>query len=463
MDPVTSPTELLEQTVFGCGRASFLSVCTEAGCAQQVLFGGDCTFPCAGGGGCFHATVPLLPNHTNHITVCTPCRFGAPCVTTDGNGDPLEIVQMLPTPATPLTEFRVNTYTASDQEDATVAADASGNFIVVWESRGQDGDLGGVFGQRYDSLGTPSGSEFQVNTYTSEYQYLPAIAGDAQGNFIVVWRDRGQSQIAAQRYDSSGARLGTEFRVAGDGALPAVASNAAGKAVLAWLGADGNEGGILARRYDSSGAALGTEFQVNSYTTGYQGRPAVAVGTNGDFLITWHSFAEDGDGFGVFARRYDSTGASSSGAFQVNTYTAGFEYEPAVAAQPGGGFVVVWNDPDRGVLAQRYDDSALPTGTEFLVTGATLNSFPAVVADTTGSFTVAWETHPSAGADVLARRYDSTGSPLGDPFQVNEFTPRSQGNPAIAALGSGGFVVVWQSDAYGDQDVLARRLPTPGE
>ncbi len=36
-------------------------------------------------------------------------------------------------------EFQVNTYTTGDQESPDVAMDGAGNFIVVWQSYGQDG------------------------------------------------------------------------------------------------------------------------------------------------------------------------------------------------------------------------------------------------------------------------------------------------------------------------------------
>ena len=50
-------------------------------------------------------------------------------------------------------EFRVNTYTTNTQGFPSVAADASGNFVVVWSSYTQDGSTDGVFGQRYASSG----------------------------------------------------------------------------------------------------------------------------------------------------------------------------------------------------------------------------------------------------------------------------------------------------------------------
>src|SRR5437870_8709772 len=90
-------------------------------------------------------------------------------------------------------EFRVNTYTTSYQDSPRVAADSTGNFVVVWQSRGQDGSGVGVFGQRYSSSGAPQGPEFRVNTVTTDQQARPAVATDGAGNFVVVWEDCGNA------------------------------------------------------------------------------------------------------------------------------------------------------------------------------------------------------------------------------------------------------------------------------
>src|SRR6185503_20432602 len=98
-----------------------------------------------------------------------------------------------------------------------VAADAAGNFVVVWASYLEDGSLYGVFGQRYAGAGTALGSEFRVNTYTTGAQTFPSVAADAAGNFVVVWHSNGQDGssfgVFGQRYSSSGTPLGPEFRV----------------------------------------------------------------------------------------------------------------------------------------------------------------------------------------------------------------------------------------------------------
>ena len=89
------------------------------------------------------------------------------------------------TPAGP--EFLVNTYTTGSQRKADVAAAGNGNFVVTWQSAGQDGDYSGIFGQRYDRAGNALGAEFRVNSVTASAQYVPHAAADAKGNFVVVW------------------------------------------------------------------------------------------------------------------------------------------------------------------------------------------------------------------------------------------------------------------------------------
>ena len=50
---------------------------------------------------------------------------------------------------------------------------SGGGFIVTWQSKDQDGDNWGVYGQRFDSAGNPTGSEFRINTVTALEQQKP--------------------------------------------------------------------------------------------------------------------------------------------------------------------------------------------------------------------------------------------------------------------------------------------------
>ena len=110
--------------------------------------------------------------------------------------------------AVPITpELQVNTYTTGDQIRVSVDIAPDGDFVVAWDSL-HDGDLTGVFAQRFDSSGTRQDGEFQVNSLTVGAQQAPAVSGDGDGDFIVAWygsEDGSVNGVFARRYDSTGA------------------------------------------------------------------------------------------------------------------------------------------------------------------------------------------------------------------------------------------------------------------
>jgi large repetitive protein len=377
------------------------------------------------------------------------------------------------------TPFRVNTYTPGQQGLPAVSARTDGSFVVVWESRDQDGDYYGVFGQRFNSAGAPLGSEFLANTYTFGPELAPAVAALDGGAFVVVWQGYGVGgdfgDVFARRYDSAGMPLGSEFQVnepvsAYEGAA-AVAGLPDGGFVIVWDDYDD----VFGRRYDSAGAPLGTPFAVNTYTPGSQGTASVAVTGDGGFVI---SFADgyylgngrDGDGYGVFARRFDSAGTANGSEFQVNTTSTGDQTQPRVAATVDGGFAIVWQSyaqsgTGTALFARRFGSDGAPAGNEFAVNAATVDepSAPAIATDASGGFLVVWTSSapgPSSTSRVMARRFDAGGTPRGTEFGVLDTAEPTQLDAAAAGLPGGEFVVVWRDDTAGgsDPDVFARRV-----
>jgi len=98
-------------------------------------------------------------------------------------------------------EFRV-----SVGDWPSVASDPSGNLVVAWQANEPppNGDSD-VFAQRFDSAGAPLGGLFKVNTYTTGKQGYPSVAADASGRFVVVWgdstgQDGSESGVFGQRF-----------------------------------------------------------------------------------------------------------------------------------------------------------------------------------------------------------------------------------------------------------------------
>ncbi len=394
-------------------------------------------------------------------------------------------------------EFQVNTFTTGDQGAAidhydyygqgqAVASDATGNFVVVWQSEDQDGGaFSGVFGQRYDSGGLPQGGEFPVNTFTTGTQTAPAVAADTAGNFVVVWQsqyaDSGgyyPAHIRGQRYDSAGAPLGGEFQVDTPTSPvdynfnPDVVRDPSGSFVVVWehrihSPTEPELRDIFGRRYDSAGAPVGGSFLVSTTPDYYNVFPAVAADADGNFVVVWQSF------YTALGRRFDSNGTAQGGEFSVSPMP-GYDVErlPDVAMAADGEFVVVWwglyLDDGGGIGARRFDSTGAPLGGTFVV-----NSYdyagqrrPGVAAASDGAFVVVWDSAAQYYAyDVFGQQFDSSGIPVGAEFRVSSGTAGARLSPRVAADAGGNFVVAWLD--YYDRDgsgtgVFARRFGDAG-
>src|SRR5207249_4596824 len=89
----------------------------------------------------------------------------------------------------------------------------TGDFVVAWSTFLTDPD---IHAQRYNAAGQPQGGEFPVNTITARYQNNAAVALDAGGNFVIAWQNEvtsGNYEIYAQLFNAAGVAQQGEFQV----------------------------------------------------------------------------------------------------------------------------------------------------------------------------------------------------------------------------------------------------------
>lgn len=332
-------------------------------------------------------------------------------------------------------EFLVNSTTFEVQLYSTVAMDDDGDFVIAWSSYGQDGDGYGVYFQRYDAAGTPIGGETRANTATDSDQTRPSIAMNSAGDFVIAWESLGQDGsgrgVYAKKFTAGG--LGDEFRVntttANDQGAPSVAIDDTGAFVVAWssAGQDGSGSGVFARRYNAGGAPVSGEFAVNTVTSGDQSSVGVASDASGNFVVTWASANQDGSGLGVYARRYDSAGApQDTEEFLVNTNTVGDQGTPSISMAGGGQFVIAWSSANQdgnglGVYGQVFNADGSRDDSEFRINTTTADDqrFPSIAMDGQGDFVAVWSSYgqapDSSRYGVFAQRYAPNRSPVADP------------------------------------------------
>ncbi len=308
-------------------------------------------------------------------------------------------------------EFQVNGFTTGGQVAPSVSGDAAGNFVVVWVGPYIDGGYFGIGGRLFDSLGNALGADFQVNEWSTGGQGPAEVAMAESGSFAVIWQD--------------GAR-------------------------------DGDNVGLFGRAFDSDGTPLGIEFQVNLFTTSRQQRASVAMGASGDFVVVWDSYTQDGEEEGIYGRRFNSIGQPLTAEFLINEATAGRQFDPAVATDGSGQFVVVWESLyplmgggyASGLFGKLIDPGGLDLSGEFRINAppgiGPLS--PKVAMDPTGAFVVAWSGGTDgSGSAVLARRFDDLAMPLGLEFQVNTYTTGNNLGTSIGVDETGAFVIAWEN------------------
>ena len=374
------------------------------------------------------------------------------------------------------TQFKVNTYTTSVQQHPRIEMDQEGDFVVVWHSFGSSSDDdNSIQGQRYNSDLTVAGSQFQVNTYTTDGQRNPALAVAPNGAFVVVWQSDGSAgsdtnsySVHGQRYASDGTAAGGEIQVNTytpffEG-YPEVAMSPNGDFVVVWQRNGGTFSEyIVGRRYSSGGASVGAYFLVSNSSSNHPQKPAVAVGPNGDFVVVWEadgSAGSDTSDHSIQGQRYASDGTATGSKFQVNSYTTSFQKLPEVAIDLNGDFVVVWesdgsaeNDTsDYSIQGQRYLSTGGTDGSEFQINSYTTSAqtYSRLAVDPYGDFVVVWRSDGSDQDDmsyssIQGQRYSSAGGALGSQFQANAYTTERQELASVAMEPEGDFVVVWDS------------------
>jgi len=159
-----------------------------------------------------------------------------------------------------------------------------------------------------------------------------------------------------------------------------------------------------------------TDSPINAVRGGQQIDPAVSTANNlninnpaanGNYVVVWTSIVNGATN--IVGELFQANGTQLGGEFTANTSASTSWGNPAVAMNAAGGFVITWS-------------------------GAGPNANP--------------QTDPS---DIFARRYNAQAQPIGNEFQVDQYTATVlnqsgvQSQPSIGMAPDGTFVIAWTS------------------
>lgn len=254
---------------------------------------------------------------------------------------------------------------------------------------------------------TQIGTEQQVNTTTSQHQQRPAIAHDANGNFVVVWTHSSFNNS----FDDE----------------------------------------IKGQRYNAQGQKIGSEFQINSFVDYNYTDLDIAMDANGNFVVVWNiGFIGDYD-HGVYARRFNSSGTPLAPEFLVNTDEGTSLFEGAkIAMRSTGEFVIAYTEPYASFVAfQRYESNGTPLGDEVKVS-LDDSFYVDVDINESGDFNIIWRdnnnNNSSSNPLVLVKRYDWTGTPKdANNITVDFINQKYAGKLGVAMDDNGRFIAGYRS------------------
>lgn len=343
-----------------------------------------------------------------------------------------------------------------------------------------------------------------VNIETKGAQTDTTLLALSDGGFINFWQ--GTDGYYFRKFDQDGLALGSEKRILADATGVKAVLQSDDSIVLAWAAPDGDKNGISVQVFNADGTAKSEIFQANDTQTDEQSLPALTVLSDDSFVVAWTS-ANQGDSLqngssmgdtpnqaGVFAQHFDSDGNPLGWETKVSDSGASDAF---VTALNNGGYVIGYEgitsgDSQMVIEAKVFDanDQFQFYLTDFISAASTppyissvINSptvinttfesikattdpdhneqaskqkFPTAATLDGGSVVVVWQAPrdaytPTGGGlkvhddSIVAKIYSPNGLALTTEIQVNTFRTYEQSQPAVAALGDGGFVVVWQS------------------
>jgi hypothetical protein len=376
------------------------------------------------------------------------------------------------------------------QSEVVAASDGAGGVIAAWNNRSDGG--ADIYAQRVTSAGAGAWPYSGVYVRTGRSANPidpPRIVADGSGGAIIAWRDGATSGnspgIMAQRLTAAGAPVwGANGKVVCSAGAsvdwPALVSDGAGGAIIAWVDSRGGSGSwIFAQRIGAAGNAMWTANGVPVCATGgEQFMPDLAAAGGGGAIVAWVD-ERRADGGDIFAQRLSGAGALMWDAAGIAVCTAaGSQGVPQLVPDGAGGAAMAWADGSNGVgfsfYAQRLDAAGAPLWAAggvplCTIAGSIWSNFdprllrPFVATDGAGGLIAAWWDMRLGQQDIYAQRIDAAGVARWLPEGAPVCTQGTQQYcSTVVSDGAGGAVIAWCDVRNGSWDIYAQRLNALG-
>jgi Ca2+-binding RTX toxin-like protein len=353
---------------------------------------------------------------------------------------------------------------AGDQAHAQITALPNGDFVVVYENPYAGSADHDIMAAEFTADGTIVGGGPYRLEFDGGDQILPDVAPRLAGGIVAVWEDVANSNsISLVSVAPGTAPNPPELTVFDAGYklhAPTVGTFANGNYLVAWQAEEPAQTGLQYAVVDAGGSnVMVGPVVVPDPFNDFDGHQRIATSGNQAMLVWSHGFAESSIQMELI---------NSSGVQGPDKLVAFHQFEdlinPEVAALADGRFVIVWERETAHDVQGKIYDPATDTFSPMFTVGITGGdqTKPSVTGLPDGGFLVTWTDNSHAvgydyyGTGIDGQRFDSTGAPDGDPFQVDIWGDyNDQLDSAVAANASGHVAAVWTNNdfnAFADND-----------
>lgn len=236
------------------------------------------------------------------------------------------------------------------------------------------------------------------------------------GEWLTAWEDTrlGAEKIFWTKLNGTGSRVGVNMIVAGstvgdDLVEPHLLQDSRGKVYLFYRNQTSGE--IFASRFNGDLTIDRPAVLVNDTSAGaYAGPFDAALFPDGRVVIVWENYGASSQTISM--RIYDSAGVSQLGPAAVpSDISTTQKWVPSVAIDPSSGFLVAWEDYRNGqadIYARQFSGSGTPVGADFSIVPPPSSDFaqyaPRVAFCGADKYVIGWHDRRQ-GQEIFIQQY----------------------------------------------------------
>jgi hypothetical protein len=359
------------------------------------------------------------------------------------------------------------------QENVRIIPDGLGGAIIAWEDRRNFTEADNrieTWAQRVAANGTPhwTANGTRIYTYPNGWNTGVSMTTDGANGAIITWFRRSLADsgpICCERITGAGVKWHANdwecLEIRSSGARPAITSDGAGGAIVAWR----MTGSMKVQRVSPTGSLLWSWDGISISSAGDYA--AIIADGAGGAIIAWNN-TPSGASRDIYAQRVNSSGVVQWTAGGKPICTADDDqYEARIATNGSNGAFVIWRDGRNNgdvylatVSAGGVSSSPVP-----ICTLAPTIYDHTIIADGLGGAYISWYDWRTGYWGIYAQRLNSSGTPQWtlNGLAVYSAYSTERRMPALASDGNGGVIVAWEDARNGDFDIYAKRLTPAGE